>query len=566
MPPASLAATSVERRASSSEVLPWSTWPMTVTIGGRGLQVLLDVGDAFEALLDVGLADALHLVPELGHHELGRIRVQALVDRGQDAVLHQHLDHLGAADRHAGGEVLDGDGLGQDDLADDELGRTRGLAALALALAAQGREAGTAALDQLRVAAQHQAVEPLGHGRRIAIGPAGCRPLLHLAATRLAAIVRILLGCCRAAGRRTLSGSATSATPGRARRSSVVAAGAAPPRVSRSFCRRSSSASSLEASSSALRRASSSCRRRASSSALRLAAASSSARRRAASSVARREFSTARERASSSALRAEPRARRRTAFSSSVSGLSTTARRPERLASARASGRAGPGRTGAAAGDPGRDCTVERSGGGRSCSGPAAGGGAGHVGAWSWRGRRGHVGPGRGGAAVRRPQARWQPLAKPARSAPRPPGRPQPARVRVPARAPVPGSARSWPRSAVPGRVRAPGPVPRGHRMQHGRPRRRSRGAGIAGRCRRGVGRRRREVRVGATGARVFFTSTATALLRPWLKLCRTMPVSTGFFSSRRPPPDGRDRPIRAARSWPFSSLMDGLCLHLLRC
>ena len=73
-------------------------------------------------------------------------------------------------------------------------------------------------------------------------------------------------------------------------------------------------------------------------------------------------------------------------------------------------------------------------------------------------------------------------------------------------------------------------------------------------------------VRVGATGARVFFTSTATALLRPWLKLCRTMPVSTGFFSSRRPPPDGRDRPIRAARSWPFSSLMDGLCLHLLRC
>ena len=216
-------------------------------------------------------------------------RVQALVDRGQDAVLHQHLDHLGTADRHAGGEVLDGDGLGQDDLADDELGRPEA-AALALALAAQGREAGTAALDQLRVAAQHQAVEPLGHDRRIAVSPAGCRPsppCRHAPCGDRPHSPRA------AAGQRTTDavGSAISA-PGRGQRSSVVAAGAAPPRVSRSFCRRSSSASSLEASSSALRRASSSCRRRASSSALRLAAASSSARRRAASSVARREFST----------------------------------------------------------------------------------------------------------------------------------------------------------------------------------------------------------------------------------------------------------------------------------
>src|ERR1700759_4831930 len=35
MPPASPDTTSVLRRASSSEVLPWSTWPMTVTTGGR---------------------------------------------------------------------------------------------------------------------------------------------------------------------------------------------------------------------------------------------------------------------------------------------------------------------------------------------------------------------------------------------------------------------------------------------------------------------------------------------------------------------------------------------------
>ena len=36
MPPNSPATTSVSRIASSSLVLPWSTWPMTVTTGGRG--------------------------------------------------------------------------------------------------------------------------------------------------------------------------------------------------------------------------------------------------------------------------------------------------------------------------------------------------------------------------------------------------------------------------------------------------------------------------------------------------------------------------------------------------
>ena len=35
MPPASPAATLALRMASSSDVLPWSTWPMTVTTGGR---------------------------------------------------------------------------------------------------------------------------------------------------------------------------------------------------------------------------------------------------------------------------------------------------------------------------------------------------------------------------------------------------------------------------------------------------------------------------------------------------------------------------------------------------
>ena len=39
MPPASPAATSVSRMASSSEVLPWSTWPRMVITGGRSSRV-----------------------------------------------------------------------------------------------------------------------------------------------------------------------------------------------------------------------------------------------------------------------------------------------------------------------------------------------------------------------------------------------------------------------------------------------------------------------------------------------------------------------------------------------
>ena len=39
MPPASPAATWVWRIASSSEVLPWSTWPMIVTTGARSTSV-----------------------------------------------------------------------------------------------------------------------------------------------------------------------------------------------------------------------------------------------------------------------------------------------------------------------------------------------------------------------------------------------------------------------------------------------------------------------------------------------------------------------------------------------
>ena len=61
MPPASPAATSVSRIASSSEVLPWSTWPMIVTTGGRSTRLLLGVVELGLLGLLVGRGDDLDL-------------------------------------------------------------------------------------------------------------------------------------------------------------------------------------------------------------------------------------------------------------------------------------------------------------------------------------------------------------------------------------------------------------------------------------------------------------------------------------------------------------------------
>ena len=61
IPPASPAATSVSRIASSSEVLPWSTWPMIVTTGGRSARLLLGVLELGLLGLLVGGGDDLDL-------------------------------------------------------------------------------------------------------------------------------------------------------------------------------------------------------------------------------------------------------------------------------------------------------------------------------------------------------------------------------------------------------------------------------------------------------------------------------------------------------------------------
>ena len=118
MPPASPETTLVLRIASSSEVLPWSTWPMMVTTGGRGLQVALVLaGGLDDHVLDVGLRDAHHLVAELLDDQRRGVGVDGLVLRRHDAVLHQRLDHGGDPLGHAVGELLHGDRVGDVDLA-----------------------------------------------------------------------------------------------------------------------------------------------------------------------------------------------------------------------------------------------------------------------------------------------------------------------------------------------------------------------------------------------------------------------------------------------------------------
>ena len=78
MPPASPAATSVWRIASSSDVLPWSTWPMIVTTGGRSTRSSRRPRTAVVLVL-VGGGDDLDLLVELLGEELDRLVGERLV-------------------------------------------------------------------------------------------------------------------------------------------------------------------------------------------------------------------------------------------------------------------------------------------------------------------------------------------------------------------------------------------------------------------------------------------------------------------------------------------------------
>ncbi len=109
--------------------------------GRPRLLVLVDVCSAGEALLDVGLRHALWRVAELAHDQLGGVGVDHVVDLVHRALTHQQLDDVDGALGHAVGKLLNGDDLGNSDLAHDLVARllnARLLETLALALAAQG--------------------------------------------------------------------------------------------------------------------------------------------------------------------------------------------------------------------------------------------------------------------------------------------------------------------------------------------------------------------------------------------------------------------------------------------
>ena len=79
MPPNSPSVTLVWRIASSSEVLPWSTWPITVTTGGR---VTASPAATSSLLFDRGFdveGYILNAITKLAGNQRGGVRIEHLV-------------------------------------------------------------------------------------------------------------------------------------------------------------------------------------------------------------------------------------------------------------------------------------------------------------------------------------------------------------------------------------------------------------------------------------------------------------------------------------------------------
>ena len=94
---------------------------MMVTTGGRGCSVSVGIRRVEQALLDVGGGDAADVMAKLLGDDLRGVGVEHVGDLHQLAVLHEQPDHVDGALRHAVGELLHGDRLGDHDVADDLL-------------------------------------------------------------------------------------------------------------------------------------------------------------------------------------------------------------------------------------------------------------------------------------------------------------------------------------------------------------------------------------------------------------------------------------------------------------
>ncbi len=124
MPPASPATTSVERIRSSSRVLPWSTWPMTVTTGGRGrwsasvlFVLVLEVAGQQLGLLLLAGVDQAHVGADLGGEELDHVVGQRLGRHDHLALEEQEAHDVAGTAVQLGPEVAGGRAPLDDDLA-----------------------------------------------------------------------------------------------------------------------------------------------------------------------------------------------------------------------------------------------------------------------------------------------------------------------------------------------------------------------------------------------------------------------------------------------------------------
>ena len=181
---------------------------MTVTTGGRVSSESSVSSPPLQADLDVGSADALDAVAELGRHHFGDIGVDGLVDGRHHAHAHQRLDDVVAPLGHAVGQLLDGDRLGNDHVADNfqrRVGIALGGPPLLLACPPDRRQAAHALVLVERLAdrqlATAAALSGAAHRRGAPRGTAGpplLGALLDLAAALLLlldeALGRLLLG------------------------------------------------------------------------------------------------------------------------------------------------------------------------------------------------------------------------------------------------------------------------------------------------------------------------------------------------------------------------------------
>ena len=113
---------------------------------GRTRLQFADVGRVEQAFLDVGFRDALHRMAELLGYELRGIGVDRVGDLHHLALTHQQFDDVDGAFRHAVGEFLDRDRLGQDHVAGDLFLRLVRMALQALRAAAEGGDGARALL------------------------------------------------------------------------------------------------------------------------------------------------------------------------------------------------------------------------------------------------------------------------------------------------------------------------------------------------------------------------------------------------------------------------------------